>query len=73
MQTPFGIGNFLLILLGIALLISGPIIVYRTVTGVMKRRREDPGESIHPFNNGLNVLIGVLFFFWGILFIKNNL
>lgn len=73
MRGPLELGNFVLIILGVVLLASGPLIVYKTVSGLLIRRRENPGESLHPFNNGLNILIGVLFFIWGILFIKNNL
>lgn len=67
------LGNIVLILLGLVLLGSGPYIGYRTVTGVLQRRREDPTAKVHWFSNGINILIAVLFFLAGILFIVNNL
>ena len=67
------LGNIVLILLGLVLLGSGPYIGYRTVTGVLERRRTDPTAKVHWFSNGINILIAVLFFFAGILFIMNNL
>ncbi|MBM4317407.1 MAG: hypothetical protein FJ116_07990 [Deltaproteobacteria bacterium] len=65
--------NVVLILLGVVLILSGPYILYRTVFGVVQRRREDPGASRQPFSNFLNIVIGVLFFVAGILFVMNNL
>ncbi|MBM4303631.1 MAG: hypothetical protein FJ112_04830 [Deltaproteobacteria bacterium] len=65
--------NVVLILLGVVLILSGPYILYRTVFGVVQRRREDPGASLQPFSNFLNIVIGVLFFVAGILFVMNNL
>lgn len=73
MMHAIEIGNIVLILVGIALVISGPVIVYRTVVGVKKRRQEDPKASLQIFSNGLNFVIAVLFFIAGILFILNNL
>lgn len=66
-------GNYVLIVLGAVLIASGPVIIYKTITGVLKRRKEDPTASIHPISNGLNFLIAILFFLAGILFIVNNL
>ncbi len=73
MMHPIEIGNIVLILVGIGLILSGPVIIYRTVTGVVKRRRQDPKASLQVFSNGLNFLIAVLFFVAGILFVLNNL
>jgi len=67
------LGNIVLILLGIVLLVSGPYIGFRTVTGVLQRRREDPKAGLHLFSNGINILIAVLFLLAGVLFIWNNL
>jgi 4-hydroxybenzoate polyprenyltransferase len=73
MRDPLEWGNFALIAVGIALLVSGPIIVVRTIQAVKKIRHENPKASVQPFNNGFNLLIGLLFFGSGILFILNNL
>jgi len=73
MRGPMEWGNWALIVIGIALIIGGPWIVFKTVSGIKKIRREDPQASIQPFNNGFNILIGVLFFGAGILFVLNNL
>ncbi len=72
-QYPIETGNIVLILVGIALVISGPIIIYKTVTGVIARRKADPKAKLHGFSNGLNFVIAILFFVAGILFILNNL
>lgn len=66
-------GNIVLIIVGAILVLSGPFIIWRTVSGVMQRRREDPSANLHIISNGLNFLIAVLFFVAGILFIVNNL
>lgn len=73
MKGPMEWGNWALIVIGMALVVGGPWIVYRTLATVRKTRREDPKASIQPFNNGFNILIGILFFCSGILFIVNNL
>lgn len=73
MRGPLEWGNFALIGVGLALLLSGPVIVFRTLQAVKKIRQENPKASIQPFNNGFNLVIGVLFFGAGILFILNNL
>jgi di/tricarboxylate transporter len=70
---PIQAGNIVLIFIGVLLVVSGPYIVYRTVVGVLQRRKEDPKASLHLASNGLNFLIAVLFFLAGILFIVNNL
>jgi|LakMenE18May11ns_1017448.scaffolds.fasta_scaffold9424636_2 hypothetical protein len=73
MKGPMEWGNFALIFVGIGLVFLGPTIIYRTVTGLRKLRAENPQASLQPFNNGFNILVGVLFFFAGILFVLNNL
>ena len=70
---PIETGNVVLIFVGALLILSGPLIVYRTVVGVVQRRRADPRAKLHLFSNGINFLIAVLFFLAGILFIWNNL
>ena len=70
---PIEIGNIILILIGILLVGSGPYITYRTVRGMISKRKLDPSASLHLFSNGLNFLIAFLFFVAGILFITNNL
>ena len=70
---PIQSGNIILILVGLLLIVSGPVICYRTVKGVMARRKEDPKADVQVFSNGLNLLIAVLFFLAGILFVVNNL
>ena len=66
-------GNWVMMLCGVGLMGSGPLIIYRTVQGVKKLRKIDPKASVQPFNNGLNILFGIVFFIAGILFILNNL
>jgi hypothetical protein len=73
MTHPIQAGNIILIIVGAALVLSGPYIVYRTITGVQQRRKADPTASLNVFSNALNFLIAVLFFIAGILFIVNNL
>jgi uncharacterized membrane protein YidH (DUF202 family) len=70
---PIQAGNIVLILLGLLLVISGPVITYRTVKGVLARRKEDPKADVQWFSNGLNLIIAILFFLAGILFVANNL
>lgn len=72
-KYPLETGNYILILIGVILLGSGPYILYRTVTGMLKARAADPKADLHWVSNLVNVLIGVSFFFAGILFILNNL
>jgi hypothetical protein len=73
MSGPIEWGNIALIFVGFGLILGGPVIIYRTVKAVRKIRKEDPQASIQPFNNGFNMLIGLLFFWAGILFVLNNL
>ena len=72
-MKPIETGNIILILVGIALVISGPVIIYRTIMGVKLRLKADPSADKHLFSNGLNFVIAVLFFIAGILFVVNNL
>ncbi len=65
--------NYVLILVGIGLIISGPVITYKTIQGIKKIRQEDPKASIHPISNGLNFVIALMFFIAGFLFVINNL
>lgn len=73
MRYPIETGNIVLILLGAALVISGPIIIYRTIADIWNRRKQDPTAKIHVLSSGLNFLIAVVFIIAGILFIINNL
>lgn len=70
---PMETANYVLILIGLVLIVSGPVITYKTIQGIKKIRSEDPTASIHPISNGLNFVIAVLFFIAGILFVVNNL
>ena len=72
-KYPLETGNYVLILVGIILIGSGPYILYRTVTGVLKARAADPNAKLHVINNSINILIGIALFFAGILFVINNL
>ena len=72
-MKPIETGNIVLIILGALLVLSGPFIIYRTIMGIRQRRKADPQASLQLFSNGLNLLIAVLFFLAGILFIVNNL
>ena len=73
MEYPITTGNVALIILGIILVLSGPYIIYRTVKGILDARKLDPNAPVHFFSNGINLLIAVVFFVAGILFIRNNL
>ncbi len=73
MRYPIETPNVILIILGIALIISAPIILYFTISGVVKRRKIDPKAKLHVISNGFNIIIAVLFLGAGILFIINNL
>lgn len=70
---PIETGNIALIIVGIALVISGPFIIYKTISGMMSARKADPQASLQIPSNALNFLIAVVFFVAGILFIVNNL
>ena len=77
-----GWGNIALILLGLVLLVSGPYIIYRTIQTVVRSYREWFEGKLFDrvrrvvgalLSHGLNLIIGILFFLAGILFIWNNL
>lgn len=70
---PIETGNIVLILLGIALVVSGIVIIYRTVTGMIRLKKESPSASLNIFSNLLNVIIAGMFIFAGVLFVVNNL
>ncbi len=67
-------GNYLLILLGIVLALSGPYIVYRTWVDVQKKRQSKEGVTLQQWaSHALNLVIAALFLFAGVLFVVNNL
>jgi len=70
---PIESANIILIIVGVILVISGPVIVYRTIKGMLDARKEDASAKLHLFSNGLNFLIAVIFLVAGVLFIINNL
>lgn len=70
---PIELPNILLILAGVALVTSGPVIINRTLRGMVQIRRLDPTASVHWVSNGFNFVIAVVFFLAGILFVVNNL
>jgi hypothetical protein len=72
LKHPIEFGNIMLIIVGIVLLGAGPVIVYRTVRGMVEARRQDPKANLHWISNIINVIIGLLFFGAGICFIANN-
>lgn len=65
MEAPLVLGNYVLILMGIVLTVSGPVIVFRTWKGY-KENQTKLGSAL------INVLIAVLFTMAGVLFVKNN-
>ena len=73
MQHSIETGNVVLILIGLILIVSGPIIVYRTTIDILRRRKRDSKAKIHYFSTFINYLIAVLFLLAGILFVINNL
>ena len=73
MQHPIELGNILLILTGIVLFVSGPIVAYRTAVGMVRIHREDPKASLHWGSNLINFLIAALFLVGGVFFVINNL
>ena len=73
MDYPIELGNIVLILVGVLLVLSGPLIVYKTIQGMRQRKKADPNAEMHWFSNGLNFVIALLFFLAGLLFIFNNL
>lgn len=72
-KYPIEPANIALIVVGIGLVISGPVIVYRTLRGMIQIRRLDAHGDVHWFSNSINLLIAVVFFLAGILFVLNNL
>ena len=66
-------GNIVLIVVGVRLVLSGPVIVWRTLPGSCNSVGLDPAAKLHLFSNGINFLIAVFLFIAGILFIINNL
>jgi threonine/homoserine/homoserine lactone efflux protein len=70
---PIETGNIILIILGIVMFISGPWILYGVVKGYLKAKRENKTAEIQKFNAVTNLVIGVILFFAGILFVVNNL
>lgn len=69
-KYPIETGNIVLIILGIALVILGPYIAYRTVLDI--RKRKDAKRS-QWWSHALNFVIAGLFLFAGTLFVINNL
>ena len=59
-------GNVVLILLGVVLFFSGPLIVWRTCIGLRKK-------TTSWFSGIFNFIIAILFTFAGYFFVKNNL
>ena len=72
-QHPIELANILLILLGVVLVVSGPVIVYRTIRGMREIRKQDAQGDLHWWSNGINLVIALVFFAAGILFVVNNL
>jgi len=72
-KHPIELANIILILVGVALIISGPVIVYRTLRGMIEARKLDKNADVHWVSNGVNLVIAVVFFLAGILFVLNNL
>lgn len=74
MKYPLETGNFVLILLGVVLILSGPYIVYRTFLDIRRKLDANGKVTLQQWaSHGLNFLIAALFFFAGILFVLNNL
>ena len=67
---PIEAGNIVLILLGVALIVSGIVIVYRTVRGMVRTVPKDLKEW---GSHLINLVIAVVFVVAGALFIVNNL
>ena len=71
---PIEANNVILIIVGVVLVISGFVINYRTIRGLLKDREKQTKLGInYYFNFVFNIVIGVLFVFAGILFVVNNL
>ena len=72
-MASFQIGNLVLIAMGVALIGSGPVIIFRTATGVIHRRKADPKASLQILSNLVNVAIAITASVVGVLFVVNNL
>lgn len=70
---PIETANIVMMILGVVLIGSSPVIVYRTVRGEKMRLRDNPEVKIQWFNSGLNIVIAVVFLVAGVFFIINNL
>jgi uncharacterized membrane protein YidH (DUF202 family) len=71
---PLDTGNYVLILLGLVLIASGPYIAYRTLKDIRSRRALGDVLNLQQWlSHGLNFVIAFLFAFAGVLFIWNNL
>ena len=72
MKYPIEAGNVALIILGVVLVISGPVIIYRTCKDILHPKAgANRGNLL--FSSLLNFVIAVLFVIAGILFVVNNL
>ena len=68
------LGNYLIILLGAGLIFLGPYILYKSVTDILRRRREGKPLSFFQWaSHGLNLVIAVAFVYAGFHFVVNNL
>ena len=72
-MSPIETANIVMMILGVVLIGSSPIIIYRTVRGEKMRLRDNPEVKIQWFNSGLNIVIAVVFLVAGVFFIINNL
>jgi hypothetical protein len=70
---PIQLGNWILILLGVLMVLGGPWLAYRTVMTELAILRQKPGSQPQWFNSGINLVIGIVLFLAGILFVVNNL
>lgn len=76
MQHTLQTANILLMLLGGVLVVSGPIIIYKTLQGMKLERdivRKSHQKALNTASNALNFVIAVVFSLAGVLFILNNL
>ena len=71
-MNPIEAGNIILIILGIVLVISGPIIGYRTLRD-LRHPKEGTKKANLIWSSLLNFIIAILFVAAGILFVINNL
>ncbi len=73
-KYPLETSNYLLILLGVVLTLLGPYITYRTVVDIQRRWKNKESLTLQQWgSHALNILIALLFFFAGLLFVYNNL